>query len=275
MGIRLGAPGGGSYPPQRMTVLFLIGAGALAGLAGALLGIGGGIVLVPALVLGLGVPLAEAVPASLMCVVASSCAAAASYVEHRLSDLRLGLTLELATVAGALVGGMVAGLLAPAALALVFGLFALYVAVQMALARPPAEAPVADYHPQNLPWGVGGSFVAGGLSALLGVGGGPVKVPLMAYGMRVPFKVAAATSNLMVGVTAAASVAHYAWRGQLELGLVSPLVVGVLGGATAGSRLMPHVPTRVLKRLFAVALMVVAVQMLARAGRGLWPSLWS
>jgi uncharacterized protein len=257
-----------------MTVLLLIASGALAGVAGALLGIGGGVVLVPTLVLGFGVPLEEAVPASLMCVVASSCAAAASYVENHLSDLRLGLTLELATVAGAILGGLAAGLVAPAGLAVVFGLFCFFVAGQMLLLRAPPEDSLADYSVSNYPLGISGSLMAGGLSALLGVGGGPVKVPLMSYGMNVPFKVAAATSNLMVGVTGAASVAAYAFRGHLRLGLVAPLVVGVLAGAVVGSRLMPHVPTRVLKRLFAVVLLWVAGQMLWKGGHVLWPNLW-
>jgi uncharacterized membrane protein YfcA len=96
----------------------------------------------------------------------------------------------------------------------------------------------------------------------------------MNQGMRVPFKVASATSNLMIGVTGAASVAAYAWRGHLKLALVSPLVVGVLGGAWVGSQLMPKVPTQVLKKLFAVVLLVVAVQMLWKGGVGLWPSTW-
>jgi uncharacterized membrane protein YfcA len=258
-----------------MTVLLLMAAGGLAGGLGALLGIGGGIVLVPVLVLGFGIPLEQAVPASLMCVVANSCAAAASYVENKLSDIRLGLTLELATVMGAIVGGMVAAFLAEAMVAVVFGLFTLYVSLQMLLIRAPHQEPVttSDYVPVNYPLGISGSFVAGGLSALLGVGGGPLKVPLMAYGMRVPFKVASATSNLMIGVTGAASVAAYAWRGHLNLALVSPLVAGVLGGAYVGSRFMPRVPTAVLKKLFAVLLLSVAGQMLWKGGAGLWPNL--
>lgn len=257
-----------------MTVLLLMVAGGLAGGLGALLGIGGGIVLVPVLVLGFGIPLEEAVPASLMCVVANSCAAAASYVENKLSDIRLGLTLELATVLGAIAGGLVAAFIAEAMVAVVFGLFTLYVSLQMMLVRAPRQEPVtpSDYAPVNYPLGISGSFVAGGLSALLGVGGGPLKVPLMAYGMRVPFKVASATSNLMIGVTGAASVAAYAWRGHLNLALVSPLVVGVLGGAYVGSRLMPRVPTAILKKLFALLLLLVAGQMLWKGGAGLWPS---
>ncbi len=256
-----------------MTVFFLIAAGGLAGLTGALLGIGGGVVLVPVLVFGFHLPLEEAVPASLMCVVASSCASAASYVDNRLSDIRLGLSLELATVTGAIAGGLLAAYLAPAMVAVVFGLFTLYVALQILLARSHGQEPViTGYTPVNYPLGLSGSFMAGGLSALLGVGGGPLKVPLMSYGMRVPFKVASATSNLMIGVTGAASVASYAWRGHVKLELASPLIVGVLAGAYLGSQLMPRVPTAVLKKLFAVVLLVVAAQMFWKGGEGLWPS---
>lgn len=256
-----------------MTVLLLMAVGVLAGGLGALLGIGGGVVLVPALVLGFDVPLEQAVPASLMCVVASSCSAAASYVESRLSDIRLGLTLELSTVLGAIAGGLVAAYLAPALVAVGFGVFTLCISLQMLLRRARTSETVrSDYAPMNYPLGVSGSFVAGGLSALLGVGGGPLKVPLMNQGMGVPFKVASATSNLMVGVTGAASVAAYAWRGHLKLALVSPLVVGVLAGAWVGSQLMPKVPTRVLKRLFGAVLLVVAAQMLWKGGAGLWLS---
>jgi uncharacterized protein len=258
-----------------MTGVLLIAAGGLAGLMGALLGMGGGVVLVPLLVIGFHAPLEEAVPASLMCVVASSCASAANYVDCHLSDIRLGLSLELATVLGAIAGGLFAAYLAPAMVAAVFGLFALYVSLQILLTRPRAEElPGAGYTPVNYPLGLSGSFMAGGLSALLGVGGGPLKVPLMSYGMRVPFKVASATSNLMIGVTGAASVASYAWRGLLKLELVSPLVVGVLAGAYLGSRWMPRLPTRVLKKLFAGVLLLVAAQMLWKGGEGLWPSVW-
>ena len=271
----LSEAGDRSYPRRGMTVLLLMVAGGLAGSLGAMLGIGGGIVLVPALVLLFGIPVEDAVPASLMCVVANSCAAAAGYVHNHLSDIRLGLTLELSTVLGAIFGGLVAAMVAPAMVAVVFGLFTFYVALQMLLLRAPRQEPATldDYSPTNYPLGISGSFVAGGLSALLGVGGGPLKVPLMSYGMRVPFKVASATSNLMIGVTGAASVAAYALRGHLKLALVSPLVVGVLGGAYVGSLLMPKVPTPVLKKLFALVLLVVASQMLWKGGAGLWPNM--
>ncbi len=255
-----------------MAVFLLSVAGALAGLMGAMLGIGGGVVLVPLLTLGFHLPMEEAVPASLLCVVASSCGAASSYLEQKLSDVRLALSLEVATVSGALAGGTLAGLIAPSLLALVLGAFLLLVGAQMLFLRLPEIPAQAAARPANLPLGMTGSFVAGGLSALLGVGGGPLKVPLMTYGMRVPFKVATATSNLMIGVTAAASVAGYALRGHLRLGLVAPLVVGVLAGATLGTRLMPKAPVALLKKLFAVVLLGIAAQMLWKGGWALWMS---
>jgi uncharacterized membrane protein YfcA len=258
-----------------MDSVLLTAAGALAGVLGSMLGIGGGVLLVPMLVLGFGIPIEAAVPVSLLCVVANSCASAANYVENHLSDVRLAMTLELATVAGAVVGGLVAGLLAPAFIALTFGLFTLYVALQMLVLRAtvtPSEAGT-DYEPTNYPLGISGSFVAGGLSSLLGVGGGPLKVPLMTFGMGVPFRVATATSNLMIGITAAASVASYAWHGHLDLALASKPVVGVLLGAALGSRLMLKTSTVHLRRLFALVLLAVASQMLWKGGRGLWPNL--
>jgi hypothetical protein len=239
---------------------------------GAMLGIGGGIVLVPLLTLGFDLPMEEAVPASLLCVVASSCGAASSYLQQKLCDVRLALSLEVATVGGALAGGAVAGLLSPTILGVTLGAFLLCTGTQLLVVRLP-ETPVGEaYRPANYPLGMTGSFLAGGLSALLGVGGGPLKVPLMTFGMRVPFKVATATSNLMIGVTAAASVAGYALRGHLHLGLVAPLVVGVLAGATVGTRLMPKVPVALLKKLFALVLLGIAAQLLWKGGHSLWTS---
>ncbi|MBX5481906.1 MAG: sulfite exporter TauE/SafE family protein [Myxococcaceae bacterium] len=256
-----------------MEILLLVSAGLSAGALGSMFGIGGGVLLVPALVLLFGVPMTEAVPASLMCVVANSCAAAASYVDKQLADVRLALVLELATVSGAIAGGLLAVFVAPAMLALIFGAFALYVGVHMSFGwQRLAMESGAAWAPRNYPIGIGGSFIAGGLSSLLGVGGGPLKVPLMAFGMRVPFKVATATSNLMVGVTGAASVAMYAWHGDVKLGLVAPLVVGVLLGAQLGSRLMVVAPTKLLKRLFGIILIAISVQMLWKGGQSLWPA---
>ncbi len=244
-----------------MVEALLVASGGLVGFAGSMVGIGGGVLLVPILVLGFGVPMADAVPVSLLCVVAGSTAAAGSYVEARLADLRLALVLEVGTVGGAVAGSLISSRISPAILATAFGVFTLGVAGS--LARPPAAmAPGAA--PARYGLGLAGSFLAGSVSALLGVGGGPIKVPLMAYGMRVPLRVAAATSNLMVGVTAAASVAAYAARGQLKLALAAPLVLGALGGATVGSRVMQRVPNQVLRWMLATVLVIVSVQMFVR-----------
>jgi uncharacterized membrane protein YfcA len=237
-----------------------------------MLGIGGGVVVVPTLLFVFQVPLDKAVPASLMCVVASSCGAAASYVENRLADVRLVMPLELATVSGALLGGLLVPFLAPAWVALGFGVFTLYVALQTWLFLPDNTNSAVPYVPQRYPLGVAGAVLAGGVSSVLGVGGGALKVPLMALGMRVPFRIATASSNLMVGVTGAASVMGYAWRGSLDLSLVAPLVVGVLAGARLGAHWAVRAPVVVLKRAFSFVLVAVSAQMLWKGGQALWPN---
>jgi uncharacterized membrane protein YfcA len=255
-----------------VTLALLVASGVVVGTIGALLGIGGGVLLVPILVFGFGVPIGEAVPVSLVCVVASSSGAAASYVEHGLADVRLALGLEAATVCGAVLGGFAAGLLRPSVLELLFGLLAIGIAIQLVRDQADRSAAEArDYQPTNYGWGTAGAFLAGSVSALLGVGGGPVEVPLMAYTMRVPLKVAAATSNLMIGVTAAASVTAYASRGQLRLNLAAPLVVGVLFGALVGTHLMMRTSNRVLRWLLASVLLLVAARMVWAGGAALWP----
>ncbi len=254
-----------------MHLVALVLAGVVCGLVGSTLGIGGGALLVPTLVLGFNIPMVEAVPVSLLCVVANSCAASASPTERQVADVRLALVLELATVLGAVAGGVLAALLVPALVAFAFGAFSTLVALQMIFRRPSeSDERTEPVSPKNLPLGIGGSFVAGGISAILGVGGGPVKVPLMAFGMGVPFRVAAATSNMMVGITAAASVVAYAVRGQLHLSLAAPLVVGVMGGGLFGAARLLQVRTVVLRRLFAVVLLAVALQMLWKGGASLW-----
>lgn len=246
-------------------LLFATGVGA--GTLGALLGVGGGIVLVPVLSLAFGVPLQHAVAVSLACVIASSSGAAAAYVRDHRIDVRLGMKLEIFTVAGALAGAFVAPHLPKAAIEILFGLMVIPVA--RSLLRPTPTEDVARVEGRavevrNLPLGYAASFGAGTMSAVLGIGGGPIKVPVMTLLLGVPFKVATATSNFMIGVTAAASVFVYLSRGLLDLSIAVPTVLGVIAGATVGARLMPHVPTRLLKKIFAVVLGVVGAQMLAK-----------
>ncbi len=269
--------------------LFLAGGGLLAGTFGALLGLGGGILIVPLLTLGFGLPFREAVAISLVAVITTSSASAAVYLERRLANLRLGLTLELFTATGALIGGLVAFLLSDRLLAGLFAAMLGYTAwsmVRRAGARQPAPAAAApgvgttpggaapgylaslggaDYAVRRLPAGIALAFVAGVLSALLGVGGGVVKVPAMNLVMGVPLRVATATSNLMIGVTASASAILYLLRGQVDPYVAGPVVVGVFAGAVVTSRIAHRVPTGVVRVLFVVVLCYTAVEMGARA----------
>lgn len=242
-------------------LLFLSGLGA--GGLGALVGIGGGVILVPLLSLGFGLPMPVAVAVSLCAVIATSTGAAASYVREGRVNVRLGMQLELFTVAGAILGSLIAPHLPARVLQIVFGLIMLPV-VRSLLQKPKEEAGDAPAEVRRFPLGCAVSFSAGALSGTLGIGGGPIKVPIMNLAMGLPFKVASATSNFMMGATASASVFVYMSRGFLDLSVAVPTVLGVLLGATLGAKAMPLVKTLWLKRFFAVVLLVLGVEMLGR-----------
>jgi uncharacterized protein len=276
--------------------LLMVGGGALAGAFGSLLGLGGGVLLVPMLTLGFGLPLREAVGVSLISVIVTSSAAAGVYLERHVANLRLGMTLELFTATGALVGGSIAFLLDERLLSLLFGGLLLYVAATMARAgfrsapeevvetdvpgadtvtggsEGSAPAPVTTlerlsgpgYRVRRLGLGIVGATGAGLVSALLGIGGGIIKVPLMHLAMGVPFRVATATSNMMIGITAAASAVIYLIRGGIDPYVAGPTAIGVFLGATVGSRLGHRVDLRYLRLLFVVVLVYLALQMLGR-----------
>ena len=271
--------------------LWMIAGGAAAGVFGSLLGLGGGILIVPLLTLGFGLPLREAVGVSLVSVMMTSSAAAGVFLERHVANLRLGMTLELFTATGALVGGSIAFLLDEQLLSLLFAALLTYVAITMFRAGSreedmsvePADL-VAEttsgrrsrqmvldqlggdgYEVRNLRLGVVGALGAGVVSALLGIGGGIIKVPLMHLAMGVPLRVATATSNLMIGITAAASAVIYVIHGGIDPFVAGPTGIGVFVGATAGSRLGHRVDLRLLRLLFVVVLGYTAFQMLLRA----------
>jgi uncharacterized membrane protein YfcA len=272
-------------------LLLLAGGGFGAGIFGSLLGLGGGILIVPLLTFGFGLPFREAVGVSLVCVIVTSSAAAGVYLERHLANLRLGMLLEVFTASGALVGGLVAFLLPDRVLAGLFAILLAYTGATMlrrgvTAAREgagpiepgedpagPADTPGAfraalagpGYRPARLGAGIGGSVFAGLVSALLGVGGGIVKVPLMHLVMGVPLKVATATSNLMIGVTAAASAIVYLMRGGIDPLVAGPTAVGVFAGAMVGSRVAQRIDLRVLRLLFVAVLALTAIQMTLRA----------
>lgn len=278
------------------TGLLLIVGGVAAGLFGSLLGLGGGILIVPLLTLGFGLPVREAVGVSLVCVIVTSGASAAVFLERKVANLRLGMVLELFTAIGAVAGGAIAFLLDERLLAGLFAVMLAYVAVTMLRGAvrpsPRAEAiesdtlPVDDeaeagdpaaavsatdrlsgegYQVHRLGPGAVGSVIAGVLSALLGIGGGIVKVPVMHLVMGVPLRVATATSNLMIGITASTSAIVYLLRGGIDPYAAGPAALGVFLGASLGSRTAHRVDVRVLRLLFVVVLLYTAYEMLRRA----------
>lgn len=248
-------------------ILMLLALGLVAGTFGALVGLGGGIILVPVLSLWFGLPITTAVGVSLVCVIATSSAAAAIYVQQRLTDMRLGMLLELASSAGAITGALIVPYLPPALIKGLFGLFLLYSAVLMVRNRAGGEASGGpqDYRARNYPLGLGVSYAAGNVSAILGIGGGPIKVPLMNVWMGVPLRVAAATSNFLMGVTAAASAFLYFARGDVVVAVAAPLAVGAFAGAFFGSWLAPRLRGRWIRLLLVLVLFYLAALMLSEA----------
>jgi uncharacterized membrane protein YfcA len=269
--------------------LAMLGGGAVAGAFGSLLGLGGGILIVPLLTLGFGLSLPEAVGVSLVSVIMTSSAAAGVYLERHVANLRLGMTLELFTAIGALVAGSIAIAIDERLLSVAFAGLLGYVAFTMLRAPTAEHGPEIDsldehatddewpgnatlarlsgegYRVRNLPQGIVGAAGAGVASALFGIGGGIIKVPLMNLAMGVPLRVATATSNLMIGITAAASAVIYLVRGEIDPYVAGPIAIGVFVGATLGSRLAHRVQLRYLRLLFVVVLLYTAFQMLMRA----------
>lgn len=270
--------------------LVLAGLGVAAGLLGALVGVGGGVLVVPGLVLLFGVDIRVAVATSLIAVVATSTAAGSVYVGSGTANMRLGMTLEVATTLGGITGGLLAAWIAPSVLGALFGVMMGITAVLMFRARESHAAATATegpragwedtahlgggfvdergavvaYHAKRIPLGLALSLVAGVASGMLGVGGGIIKVPAMALGMRVPFKVAAATSNFMIGVTAASSLFVYFARGDVHPAIAAPTAVGVTVGALLGTALSHRIAPKALRRVLAVVLLFAGVQMFLR-----------
>jgi uncharacterized membrane protein YfcA len=261
----------------------------LAGFLGALTGMGGGVVLTPILTLAFGIDIRYAIGATLVSVIATSSGAAAAYVREGFSNIRIGMFLEIATTVGAVVGASVALRLPTSAIAVIFGIVLLYSAAvssrveldeplagqpdrisrffRMDSSYPTATGP-RRYQVHRVPAGFGLMFVAGGLSGLLGIGSGAVKVLAMDQVMRIPFKVSTTTSNFMIGVTAAASAGVYLRRGYIDPGLAMPVMLGVLLGSLWGARILPLTKTRVLRIVFAVVVGVLAIEMIYHGLRG-------
>lgn len=267
-------------------VVFLVSFAA--GFLGALTGLGGGVVVTPALTLLLGVDLRYAIGASLVSVIATSCGAAAAFVREGYSNIRIGMFLEVATTLGALFGAFLSGKIPTAALAIIFGLMLLVtawqsghqeqakdkgrpdeIAVRLRLEGdyPTPEGPV-HYEARRVKTGFGLMFGAGTISGLLGIGSGALKVIAMDQAMKLPFKVSTTTSNFMIGVTAAASAGIYLKRGWIDPGLAMPVMLGVLAGSMLGARELIVTGTRVLRLVFRLVVVAMAIEMIFSGLKG-------
>ena len=244
----------------------------LAGLLGALTGLGGGVVIVPLLTLGFSVDIRYAIGASLIAVIATSSGAAAAFVKKGFSNVRAGMLLEVATTLGAVAGAHLAAYTPTRTIAVIFGLVLLWsvyfslrpqqpeqlanqpdsLATRLGLnGRYPTARGRQNYYVQHVPGGFALMYVAGVLSGLLGIGSGAVKVLAMDQVMRMPFKVSTTTSNFMIGVTAAASAGVYLNRGYIDPGLTLPVMLGVLAGSLVGPRVLVKTRSSWLKVLFS------------------------
>ena len=268
------------------------GVGLVAGLLGSMLGVGGGILIVPILTLALHLPIKVAIASSLVAIVANSCTAAGMYTKARVTNIRLGLLLETTTTPGAIIGGFIAAVIAPSILSALFGLVLIYAAYIMITrqhlmyddTQPDSHivqnnstdnlstSLASSYYDRNLdrvitykvtrvPMGLGTSFFAGLISSLLGVGGGIVNVPVMHLVMGVPMKAAIATSAFIITITATAGALIYYYYGHIYPLIIAPLTIGVVIGSRIGVELTQRAGGIVLRRIFGALLIIVAAMM--------------
>ena len=264
----------------------------VAGVFGSLLGLGGGIIVIPVLTLLFKIDIRYAIGASIVSVIATSSGAAAAYIREHMTNLRVAMVLEVATTSGALTGAYLAGKLNGRWLYIIFGLVMGYSSLMMFRKRHktaveiPRSAPWADYLRLHSRYydealgkeivyrvvgtriGLGLMYLAGVVSGLLGIGSGALKVPAMDLAMRLPIKVSTATSNFMIGVTAAASAGVYFMRGDIDPFVAAPVATGVLVGATVGARLLGRLQSSTIRVVFVMVLLWVSVQMLLKGVRG-------
>lgn len=263
-------------------VLFL---GAIAaGFLGSLTGLGGGVVVIPLLTLGFGVDMRYAIGAALVTSIASSSGAAAAYIKEGITNVRIGMFLEIATTTGAVLGAVIAIWLDKKYIALIFGCVLIFSAIRTITKKEdkidpsapsdklaeklklnssyPTKQGIVNYKVQKVAVGYSLMTLAGVLSGLLGIGSGALKVLAMDTAMKIPFKVSTTTSNFMVGVTAAASAVIYLQRGYIDPGLAMSIVVGVLLGAFLGSKLLPIINVKKLRLLFSIVIFFLAISMI-------------
>ena len=268
---------------ETFTIVLFLGA-IFAGFLGSLTGLGGGVVVIPLLTLGFGVDMRYAIGAALVTSIASSSGAAAAYIKEGITNVRIGMFLEIATTTGAVMGAIIAMYLDKQYIAIIFGCVLIFSAVRNITKKDldtnqptkgdklgeklklngsyPTKDGIVHYRIHNVAGGYSLMTLAGILSGLLGIGSGALKVLAMDTAMKIPFKVSTTTSNFMVGVTAAASAVIYLQRGYIDPGLAMPIVVGVLIGAFIGSKILPKANVKKLRLLFSIVIFVLALSMM-------------
>lgn len=261
--------------------LILLGGAFCAGMLGSLTGLGGGVILIPLLTLGFGYDIRYAIGASLIASIATSSGAAAAYIREGITNIRIGMFLEIATTSGAIAGAVIAVLIPTHIVAIMFGFVLLFsslmslrkkvvhISTNSAFAEKlklgssyPSPEGVVNYGVKN----VGGGYLimtlAGILSGILGIGSGAVKVVAMDIMMRVPFKVSTTTSNFMVGITTATGAVVYLQRGYIQPGLALPVIIGVLAGSLLGTRILIRADVKWLRLLFSIVIGIMALEMI-------------
>lgn len=266
---------------SEIIILFL---GAIsAGLLGSLTGLGGGVIIIPLLTLGFGVPMHYAIGASLISVIGTSSGAAVAFVKEGFTNMRIGMFLEIATTAGAIIGALVSGMLNPNTIGIIFSSILLLTVILNLKGKPDHQEPVIkgsledklklygtfpdkgvikSYSARNTVPGFFMMMFAGAMSGLLGIGSGALKVLAMDNMMKLPFKVSTTTSNFMIGVTAVASALIYFQRGEIIPAIVAPVLVGVVVGSIIGSKTLMVSKTKKLKTFFAIVITILSVYMM-------------
>ena len=271
-----------------MMSLVLLPISVIAGFIGSILGLGGGVIIVPVLTLVFGVDIRYAVAASLISIIATSSGAAASFLKDHLTNLRLAILLEIGTVFGAMTGFLLSTSLKSSSLFLCFGGFLLFSGALMFRQKKDPRAEInhpwseklglnskfpdkgewVHYKVANVPFGLASMYVAGIFSALLGIGSGIFKMMAMDGAMKVPMKVSSATSNFMIGVTASASAGAYFLRGDIKPEIASPVAIGIILGAWLGARVMPKMNALLIRKVFIVVMIIVGIQMIMKGLKG-------
>ena len=264
-------------------ILILFFGAVAAGLLGSLTGLGGGIVIIPLLTLGFGVPMHYAIGASLISVIGTSSGSAVAFVKEGFTNVRIGMFLEIATTTGAIVGALISGILNPNTIGIIFASILIMTVVLNLRKKPDHQEPliegslehklqlfgtfpdkgvVKEYSARNTVSGFFMMVFAGIMSGLLGIGSGALKVLAMDNMMKLPFKVSTTTSNFMIGVTAVASSLIYFQRGEIIPVIVAPVLIGVVLGSFIGSKTLIVSQTKKLKVVFAVVVGILSIYMM-------------